>query len=180
MSTQTESIRLRHFTIRLDSHGVDLHYRESRSALGNCFSLHVLPFLPPAFAISVSCLAKAQLRREDGVTSYLLFRFIPKFVCLLSKSIFTQASFFSRPSIALWPWEECMEYISLYGFTVMQFTCPNWNLRKTFPWKRYFVANNFYGKCNLKNSLAKQSLIFLYVPLDYRRTYHRKSNRQLL
>ena len=29
--TQTESIRPRHFTIRLDSHGVDPHYRKSRS-----------------------------------------------------------------------------------------------------------------------------------------------------
>ena len=29
--TQTESIRLRHLTIRLDSHGVDPHYRKSRS-----------------------------------------------------------------------------------------------------------------------------------------------------
>ena len=29
--TQTDSIRLRQFTIRLDSHGVDSHYRKSRS-----------------------------------------------------------------------------------------------------------------------------------------------------
>ena len=29
--TQTESIRLRHFTIRLDLNDVDLHYRKSRS-----------------------------------------------------------------------------------------------------------------------------------------------------
>ena len=29
--TQTESIRLRHFTIQLDSQGIDLHYWKSRS-----------------------------------------------------------------------------------------------------------------------------------------------------
>ena len=120
-------------------------------------------------------------RREEGVTSYLLFRFIPKFVCLLSKPIFTQAScHYSRPSIAGATLGRMFGIHFTLRFHRYAVHLSHLKNQKNIPLKCYFVANNFYGECNLKNYLAKQGLIFPNVSLDYRCTYHRRSNRQLL